>query len=133
MPALGRALNALAGVGFGRRPFYYSFKRMTPSDTLEITSLFSFSSLRISLCRRDQTGAPIERTHCTGFLWKRGDELYLITNWHCVTGWDPLAWKAIDEKKCFTPETVTTQVTLSGAVEEEARLAKKCSILFARR
>lgn len=36
-------------------------------------------------------------SYATGFLWRRDDELYLVTNWHNVTGWDPTNDKCLSE------------------------------------
>lgn len=76
------------------------------------SSRLSFAALRVSLCRRDETGTAIERAHCTGFLWQRDNDHYLITNWHCVTGWHPIENRSIDGM-CFEPEIAATQFTLS--------------------
>jgi hypothetical protein len=84
-----------------------------PQSFLILSSRLSFAALRVSLCRRDETGAAIERAHCTGFLWQRDVDHYLITNWHCVTGWHPTENRALDDM-CFDPEIAATQVTMSS-------------------
>lgn len=42
----------------------------------------------------------------TGFYWKNDDRLFLVTNWHNVTGWDPLRDQALDAKTGFIPTHV---------------------------
>jgi Trypsin-like peptidase domain len=42
-------------------------------------------------------GAPVPCGLGTGFFFKRDDELFLITNWHVVTGVDPTSMTPIDD------------------------------------
>jgi hypothetical protein len=57
-----------------------------PVDISQLTKSPSRAALRVSL----RLSAGPEKFACSGLLWKRGDDLYLITNWHCVTGWHPI-------------------------------------------
>lgn len=37
----------------------------------------------------------MEASKSTGFMWSKDDELFLITNWHCITGVNPLSGKSL--------------------------------------
>lgn len=63
---------------------------------------------------------------CTasGFYWKHDNRLYLVTNWHNVTGWDPLRDQALDGPTAFTPTHVDVSL-LHRASEENPDLLKR--------
>ena len=42
--------------------------------------------LSFSSCYLDLIGEGDESRHATGFLWRHGTQVYLVTNWHVVTG-----------------------------------------------
>jgi hypothetical protein len=44
----------------------------------------SYVPIYLTLCRDDT-----ELAICTGFLYRHGKDLYLVTNWHCFNGRDP--------------------------------------------
>jgi hypothetical protein len=56
---------------------------------------------------------------CTGFLWQRGDTLYLITNWHCVTGWHPIEGRSLDNTG-FEPELAVVSIAIADTSGKEA-------------
>lgn len=43
----------------------------------------------------------------TGFIYKRNDKFYLITNWHNVTGRNPITKECLDDKLA-TPDVIVT-------------------------
>src|SRR4051812_41827835 len=45
-----------------------------------------FDLLSVSACFLDLKGVGDEPRQATGFLWRRGDKVFLLTNWHVVTG-----------------------------------------------
>src|SRR3954452_3152561 len=64
----------------------------------KLPSVIQFEASRID--RLSFCTTPIEITgdgcstpasHATGFFWKRRNQTYLVTNWHVVTGIDPLS------------------------------------------
>lgn len=69
-----------------------------PLDISQLTKSPSLAALRVSL---RSTGDI--KFSCSGFLWKRDDDLYLVTNWHCVTGWHPIKNEPLSTKG-FWPE-----------------------------
>jgi S1-C subfamily serine protease len=49
-----------------------------------------YSSLKLKLKRKINAENEIEAALATGFFWQNAGDFYLITNWHNVTGWDPI-------------------------------------------
>jgi len=47
-----------------------------------------------------------EIAHGTGFLWRHGEKVYLITNWHNVTGVHPFTGAHLNEGGCV-PDAIT--------------------------
>src|SRR5215218_6916627 len=45
----------------------------------------------------NQNGQPVSCGLGTGFFFKRSDNLYLVTNWHVVTGIDPTTMIPVNE------------------------------------
>ena len=70
------------------------------------------ASIRVSL----RLGGP-EVTSCTGFLWAFRKENYLITNWHCFTGWDPIENKPIS-KMGFRPEVAVPFLLYKAGIHD---------------
>jgi len=54
-------------------------------------------------------GNDVAQSHATGFFWSGDDGLYLITNWHNVTGWNPVADTALSATG-FRPTHVSVPV-----------------------
>lgn len=46
----------------------------------------SMSTLPLQMMRRADDGSIVAKAHGTGFLWRYKGKLFLITNWHNVTG-----------------------------------------------
>jgi len=87
-----------------------------PIDLSEVTKTPSLASLRLWLqLRRDgaQKGA-------TSFLWKHESDLYLITNWHCITGWHPTKDEPLDPMG-FWPEIAVVSPIVQGDAGEAVR------------
>ncbi len=61
----------------------------SPAAPLRVSNPLSHAPVRVVVVRNvgDETVASAQ---ATGFLWRDNNALYLITNWHIVTGWDPL-------------------------------------------
>lgn len=45
-----------------------------------------FDSLSLSACFLDLKGVGTEPRQATGFFWRRNGKIFLLTNWHVVTG-----------------------------------------------
>lgn len=60
---------------------------------------------------------PEKFCDASGFYWRHDGRIFLVTNWHNVTGWDPIRNKALDEKTGFVP----THVDLSFLHPAEER------------
>src|ERR1700741_1495856 len=63
-----------------------------------------FDALSLSACYLGLKGVGDSR-HATGFFWRRGNKVYLITNWHVVTGTNPLDGKS----KGWCPEKILVE------------------------
>jgi trypsin-like peptidase len=91
-------------------------KSETPFGTpIKFTNQLTHAAIKLTPCRTDDAGNITASSQCTGFYWEVDRHLYLVTNWHCLTGWNPLSNKPLDEKTGFTP----THVDLTIAVEDE--------------
>lgn len=55
--------------------------------------------------QRNDFGELLRDSFGTGFLWSHGDCLYLITNWHVVTGLNPKTKQALSEN-AFPPTSL---------------------------
>src|ERR1700724_1645993 len=65
----------------------------------------SLSSCYLELC---QNNKPI--VHASGFFWTAKDALYRVTNWHVVTGKDPLRKEFLQRGQC--PDTIRVHYTV---------------------
>src|SRR5262245_48826089 len=83
----------------------------------------TLASLRLWL-RRTSSEAHRGAHSC---LWKHESGLYLITNWHCVTGWHPTKNVPLDERTHFWPEIAVVSPIVKNdageAVLQELTLA----------
>lgn len=58
--------------------------------SLRISNHLSLITARLRIARRQDHGGINERASGTGFFWGSDGKVFLITNWHNVTGWDPI-------------------------------------------
>jgi hypothetical protein len=72
-------------------------KRVRVSSTLSWVPLLVYPS------RKNPPGEPLRGAQATAFLWLQDKTYFLITNWHNVTGWDPINGRALSENG-FTPD-----------------------------
>jgi hypothetical protein len=49
-----------------------------------------YAPVKLKIKRKVDAATEIEVAIATGFFWQNADDFYLITNWHNVTGWDPI-------------------------------------------
>jgi hypothetical protein len=56
-----------------------------------------YSPVKLRVVREPDPTRDIEGGIATGFFWQYESDLYLITNWHNVTGWDPISNKSLSE------------------------------------
>ncbi|MGA7799911.1 MAG: hypothetical protein WCC36_03790 [Gammaproteobacteria bacterium] len=56
-----------------------------------------YSSVKLNLKRKTDDGQFLKLAIATGFFWANADAFYLITNWHNVTGWDPVQHKCLSD------------------------------------
>jgi hypothetical protein len=76
-----------------------------------VARALSRCATKLRLCRLNEVDAITAESSCTGFFWLHADRLYIITNWHCVTGIDPIQSRTISDK-AFTPTTLEVVVSL---------------------
>ena len=62
----------------------------------------SLTTAKLDLLRETTSGGS-----ATGFFYAYGDLSILITNWHVVTGVNPVTQRALDEKTGFLPDRLT--------------------------
>jgi hypothetical protein len=63
-----------------------------------------FDSLSLSACFLDLKGVGETPRQATGFFWRRSEKVYLITNWHVVTGLNIMDGKTISND--WIPERI---------------------------
>lgn len=66
-----------------------------------------FDSISLTACFLELKGVGDKPRHATGFLWRLGNKIFLITNWHVVTGIKILDGKLIAGGWC--PESLVVQ------------------------
>lgn len=71
----------------------------------------SWMAARISLHRRSANGDQGPTSSGTGCFWLHEGRLNLITNWHNVTGYNPITLKPLSDMG-FTPNSLTCIVAL---------------------
>lgn len=57
---------------------------------LELTQALSRSAKHVQALRLNEASEVTASADSSGFFWHVDDGLYLITNWHCVTGLNPM-------------------------------------------
>jgi hypothetical protein len=55
---------------------------------------------QLSFCYIDLKGVGTTKRHATGFFWRHGQTVYLVTNWHVVTGKDIFTGKFMKHGWC---------------------------------
>lgn len=70
-----------------------------------LSSSLSRIAIELHFDRRNSPGAATRGGHGTGFLWRRGERLFVITNLHNVTAWNRVQSKALSETG-FRPNEV---------------------------
>jgi hypothetical protein len=63
-----------------------------------------------------------ELTHATCFFWRAPDQLYLITNWHVVSGRDAVTARPLDSVTGAVPNAVCYQVSDVYGTRREVRV-----------
>jgi hypothetical protein len=74
---------------------------------IRITHRLSAAAVRVFPIRLNDQAELTASRQATGCLWKADGVHFLITNWHNVTGWDPVRDCALDASG-FTPNFVET-------------------------
>lgn len=69
-----------------------------------VSSKFSHMSFKIELLK-EHNGEISARSQATGFVWRRQDTYYLVTNLHNLSGWDYIRDQAMSELG-FLPDAV---------------------------
>jgi hypothetical protein len=49
-----------------------------------------YSPVKLKIRRKSDHANEIDLAIASGFFWRHANDFYLITNWHNVTGWDPI-------------------------------------------
>lgn len=86
-------------------------------QAIRISSSLSLSVVKIHLARKAPNGEVHRGGHATGFIWQREDVVYLVTNWHNVCAWDPIADKSLSEN-AFTPNLLEFTIELRKDLED---------------
>jgi hypothetical protein len=68
-----------------------------------------FDQLSLSSCYLDLFANGTRIGNATGFLWRHGDEVYLVTNWHVVTNKDIFTNDLLDGPIC--PDLIRAYVS----------------------
>jgi hypothetical protein len=66
-----------------------------------------FDSLSLTACFIALKGVGDAERQATGFFWRRADKVFLITNWHVVTGLNMMSGKPVGNGWC--PEKLMVQ------------------------
>jgi hypothetical protein len=93
----------------------------------KITQALSHSAVKVFAQRRDSEGKITAESQATGFYWRADKSLYLITNWHVVTGWNPITDKAISETG-FVPTHLASEYFLKEKMGDKLVNRKKCEV-----
>src|SRR5258708_173455 len=59
-----------------------------------------FDQLSLSSCYIDLKGVGEAKRHATGFFWRNGQNIYLVTNWHVMTGKNIFTGKFMNHGWC---------------------------------
>ncbi|WP_342709924.1 hypothetical protein AAFG13_36760 [Bradyrhizobium sp. B124] len=76
-----------------------------------------FDSLSLSACFLDLKGVGDAPRQATGFFWRRSEKVFLITNWHVVTGLNLMDGKAIGNH--WVPERIVLRYFVKGASQPD--------------
>src|SRR5437762_12869718 len=80
-----------------------------------------YAPVKLKLKRRVDAATAIEVAIATGFFWQSAGEFYLITNWHNVTGWDPINNKSMSPLG-VQPTHVDMPLLLKSDLSDESKL-----------
>ncbi len=95
-------------------------KDMKPA---RISSDLSYTAVKIILARSIDEKI-IASSQATGFLWEKGEQAYLVTNLHNVSGWDFLHEKAMSDLG-FVPNEVHIHLAFAERIDEKTfRIAR---------
>lgn len=64
---------------------------MTKEPDVTVNEMSLSTAMIVACCDDIQISAS------TGFLWEHNDEIYLVTNWHSLTGINPMTGKALSK------------------------------------
>src|SRR6266545_1343455 len=84
----------------------------TPKKKIRISNRLSHSAIRVFPARRNEKGELILGAQATAFFWTNDGIVYVITNWHNVTAWDPIKDRALSEI-AFTPTCLDFSIELA--------------------
>jgi hypothetical protein len=76
-----------------------------------------FDSLSLSACFLDLKGVGDMPRQATGFFWRRAEKIFLVTNWHVVTGLNMMDGKAIGNH--WVPERIGLRYFAKDAPQRE--------------
>jgi hypothetical protein len=74
-----------------------------------------FDALSLSACFLDLKGVGDVPRQATGFFWRLSEKVFLITNWHVVTGLDMMNGKPIGNH--WVPERIILRHFTKGALQ----------------
>lgn len=80
-----------------------------------------FDSLSLSVCFLDLKGVGDTPRQATGFFWRRGEKVFLVTNWHNVTGINIIDGKPMSNGWC--PDSLGMQYFTKPVVVDPSKIA----------
>lgn len=83
-----------------------------------ITQTLSHATVKVFAQRQDVGKEITAQSQATGFYWLEEKSLYLITNWHVVTGWNPITDKAVADTG-FVPTHLSSEFFLKEKVGDK--------------
>lgn len=77
--------------------------------SIKVSNNLSHATTKLFPCREDNGVVTAKEVHATGFFWLVDDALYIITNWHNVTGRHPDDLHLLSDK-AFVPNAIEFSV-----------------------
>src|SRR5436305_183344 len=102
--------NSLCSCGSGKKFKHCHGKHVIASVVPTIFPFAArFDQLSLSSCYLDLFANGTRIGNATGFLWRHGEEVYLVTNWHVVTNKDIFTNDLLDGPTC--PDVIRAYVS----------------------
>jgi trypsin-like peptidase len=86
--------------------------------------MLTYSPVKLRIKRRIDVGNDIDAAIASGFLWQHDGSAYLITNWHNVTGLDPINGQSLS-KSAIQPTHVELPLLFKADTTSDGRTMLK--------